>query len=135
MKSIRVLEDEPCVMNLFRLVLLRAGYSLKEAGCAEQAERCAELEPDFSLLIADVTPPCSGIGVSVHVKACNPLLKIVLTSGCPPGMWSDQDTALYDELSSDSVRILSKRFKPSDLLSIVDDLIGSSGVASRWLSL
>ena len=129
--SILVLEDEPCVMNLLRLVLNGAGYSVIEADCAEQAMSCANLTR-IRCLIADVTAPCFGISVSADIMASNPMLKIVLTSGYPTENWSDRDAALWDELPSDSVRVLSKPFRPCDVLSAVNDLIGSPSNAPRY---
>jgi DNA-binding NtrC family response regulator len=125
-KSILVLEDEPGVMTVFRLVLQRAGYTITEARCAEQAIGCAELNPSFSLVIADVMPPCSGISVGNKIRGSIPSLRVILTSGYPTFMWSDHDIALYRSLPADVVRILPKPFICSDVLSIVGDLIGPS---------
>ena len=110
-------------------MLVGAGYSV--ATCAEQAERFAQLDGCISLLIADVAAPCSGIAVSGQLKTSMPLLKFVLTSGYPVTMWSYQDTALYDALPTDSVRVLLKPFRPIDILAAVRSLIGSSADATR----
>jgi CheY-like chemotaxis protein len=131
-KTILVLEDEASVMRVLRLVLLGAGYSLIEATCAAQAiQRFRESDGNISLMIADVTPPCSGIGVSLEMKVSIPSLKIVLTSGYPPAMWPDQDAALLSELPADSLKILAKPFMPSGILRIVDDLIGPPAGLSK----
>jgi hypothetical protein len=66
------------------------------------------------------------------MQASSPLLKVVLTSGYPTGMWSDSDTVLFRELRADTVRILPKPFMSSDVLSIVDALIGPSAMGSKW---
>ena len=128
--GILVLEDEPCVMNLLRFVLNRAGYSVLEADCAELAKSCANTTR-IRCLIADVTAPCYGVSVSADVMAANPLLKIVLISGFSPENWSDRDAALWDKFPSESVRVLSKPFKPSDLLSVLNELIGGPLNATR----
>jgi CheY-like chemotaxis protein len=132
MNSILLLEYEPLVMRVLRFVLLRAGYSLIEARSAEQAlQRSAESNGNIALIIADVTPPCSGIGVSLIMQGWIPRLKVLLTSGLPPEMWSAEDAILLTDLHLDSVKIFQKPFTPSDLLSAVGDLIGPSAELSK----
>jgi len=131
MPDILLLEDELCVMSLLRRVLERAGYSVTEARCVEEAKRSVELNPHISLLIADVSPRCSGVRVSVHATASIPGLKVILTSGHPITMWSKQDAALYRELPIDQVEILPKPFIASDVLSIVAFMIGPPAKSLR----
>jgi CheY-like chemotaxis protein len=127
MRTVIVLDDEPSVMNFLRLVLLTGGYAVVEAACAQQAlGRCAESNQSISLIIADVSPPCSGIGVSLQIKALIPSLNIILTSGYPVAMWPDQEAARLNELPHGSVRMLLKPFTASSLLSIVNEMIGPS---------
>jgi CheY-like chemotaxis protein len=129
MKTILVLEDEPCVRGLLGHVLPNNGYPVIEAACAKQAaEKCAEVNGNISLLIAEVMLPCSGIPVSIQLRASVPSLKIVLTSGVPQNMWSNHDAALLKELPLDSIKVLPKPFTPSDVLSIVSDLIGEAEI-------
>jgi CheY-like chemotaxis protein len=78
------------------------------------------------LLIADVTPPCSGIHVASHLIAWMPDLRIILSSGYPPDMWDEQQTAELSKLPSDSVHVLRKPFFPAELLRTVEQLIGAA---------
>lgn len=129
MKNILVLEDEACVRGLLGRVLPNNGYPVIEAACAEQAaEKCAAVNGNISLLIAEAMPPCSGIAVGVQLKASIPPLKIVLTSGLPVDLWPDHCAALFKGLPVDSVKILPKPFTHSDILSIVNDLIGEAEI-------
>jgi CheY-like chemotaxis protein len=129
MKNILVLEDEPCVRGLLGRVLPNNGYPVIEAARAEEAaEKCAEANGTIFLLIAEVTPPCSGIRVSLQLKASIPSLKMVLTSGLPPDMWPDHYAAELRKLPLDSVKILAKPFTHRDILSAVKDLIGEAEI-------
>jgi CheY-like chemotaxis protein len=120
MRTILLLEDEPCVMKLFRLILKPKGYLIIEHQTAEAAIRCAE---HIDLLIADVSPPCSGINVATQLTAWMPGLRIILTSGYPQEMWNDQRRAELSAIPSD-VKILRKPFTPAELLRMVHELIG-----------
>jgi CheY-like chemotaxis protein len=127
-KTILLVEDELDVMKILRLVLQGHGYFLIEAPNAETALnfRCAK---SIDLLIADVTPPCSGINIACQLKASQPDLQIILTSGYPPDMWDEQQRAELSELPSDSVRVLRKPFYPADLIKIVAERIGIAAEA------
>ena len=123
MKTILLLEDDPSVMGIFRAVLKGASHTLIEATSAQAAVACGGIG-HIDLLIADVTPPCSGIHIAFQLRAWMPHLKIILTSGLPPDMWDEQQSAELSELPSDSVRVLQKPFLPKGLLRTVSDLVG-----------
>jgi DNA-binding NtrC family response regulator len=68
-KTILIVEDEPSVLNLFRVVPLQAGYLVIEAICAEQAiQQSREASENICLIIADVTRPSSSIQSSIQLK-------------------------------------------------------------------
>jgi DNA-binding NtrC family response regulator len=124
-KTILVLEDEPCVMKVLRLVLLRAGYTLIEASSAEQAlQQSRKSIGNISLIIAEVTPPCSGLHVSLQMKKWMPALGIILTSCYPIDMWDEQQRAELFNAPSD-VRVLGKPFHPAQLCRMVYEMIGA----------
>ena len=89
--------------------------------------RC-EMPPNWwKRLIADVTPPCSGIHVASQLMAwAVPGLRIILTAGHPSEMSSEQQRAALAEIPSDSVRVLWKPFYPGELIGMVEELIGSA---------
>ena len=102
-------------MSVFRLVLKPRGYIVIEHQTAETAVRCTEF---IDLLIADVTPPCSGIHVASQLMAwAVPGLRIILTAGHPSEMSSEQQRAALAEIPSDSVRVLWKPFYPGELMA------------------
>jgi hypothetical protein len=100
-----------------------------EAVCPVQAiEKCAEVNGNVSLLIAEAMPPCSGLPVSAELKASIPRLRVLLTSGLPPDLWPDHYAAQLRSLPPESFKILTKPFTPWDILRAVNDLIGEAEI-------
>ncbi len=126
--TILILEDDPALMNLTRMVLNPWGHTILVAATAEQAfQRFEECHGQIDLLIADVTlPTASGIRVALELRSFLPYLRVILTSGYPPQMWPDQDAAELSELPSDSVATLQKPFTPNSLRQTVSRFIGMS---------
>jgi DNA-binding response OmpR family regulator len=124
MKNILILEDEPFLSNLLRLVL--QGYFVVSTTTAENALwKFIEYNRRFDLLISDLTlPTSSGVQVALILRSELPELKIILTSGYPLSMWSEQDTSDLQRLGNDSVTVLAKPFLPQTLLNSVRALIG-----------
>jgi DNA-binding response OmpR family regulator len=118
---ILVLEGDPLVSFLIRLVLQASGHTLVEAATAEEAyQRFEEADGKVDLLIADANlPVSSGIRVALGLRALHSRLRIIITSGHTAEMWSDQDAAELSELPSDSVVVLQTPFLPSTLLEKV----------------
>lgn len=121
-----MLEDNPSIMGLIRLVLMPLGHTVLEATTAEEAFfRFEESDGGIDLLIADVTlPVSSGIRVALELRSLLPYLRIILTSGYPPSMWDEQDAAELSELPSDSIATIQKPFEPSQLQQAVAHFIG-----------
>lgn len=127
MKSILILEDESQIAARLRTTLELRGYAVRWVATADEAFRQVEREGAYpDLLIADVHIPFgpSGIRVALKLRSVIPSLQIILTSGFPPGLWDDNDSADVNELPSDSVAILRKPFQAVDLLEVVERLIG-----------
>jgi two-component system NtrC family sensor kinase len=125
-RTLLVLEDDPSVMMLLRLMLEQ--YSLIEASTAEQALRLfTDHGHQVDLLIADLTlPTSSGIHVALLLRSRTPDLPVILTSGYPVSAWSDGDSADLERLGSRSVAILPKPFQPQVLLETIRQMIGTS---------
>ncbi len=124
MKTILVLEDEPILLNLLRLILRRSGYTVLEAADAEEALWKFHHNNRFlDLMIADVNlPSSSGIQVALVLRAELPDLRVILTSGYPATTWNPRDSADLWRLGPDSVRVLQKPFRPMTLLNTVREL-------------
>jgi len=118
---ILVLEGDPLVSFLIRLVLQASGHTLVEAATEEEAfQRFEEADGQVDLLIANTKLPAgSGLRVALGLRAFHSRLRIIITSGHGTEMWSDQDAAELSELPSDSVVVLQTPFLPSTLLDKV----------------
>jgi CheY-like chemotaxis protein len=124
--TILVLDDDPSVIALIRVMLLPLGHTILEANTAEEAFiRFEENDGGIDLLIADVTlPDRPGTQVALELRSLLPYLRIIMASGYPPTMWNEQEAAELSELPSDSVLTLQKPFAPFQLQQAVMRLLG-----------
>ena len=124
LKTILVLEDEPTVMTVLRLIM--NGYNLIEAVTAKEALRLfIRNGRQLDLLLADLTlPTSSGIRVALLLRSDLPDLPVILTSGYPVSCWGDRDAKDLDQLGSRSVRIFTKPFRAPEISHAVSELIG-----------
>lgn len=78
-----VVDDEPLIRAVARLMLERAGYAVDEAADADEAVRLAAVtERPFAVVVLDVTlPGRSGLDVLADLRACDSRACVVLTSG------------------------------------------------------
>ena len=124
MKTILLLDDEPVVMMLLRIMLKH--YRLIEASTAEQAlQLFTDRGRQLDLLLADLTlPKISGIQVALVFRSEIPNLPVILMSGFPLSSWTDREYTDLERLGSNSVTILQKPFTPRALSNAVCELIG-----------
>ena len=120
MKTILVVDDDPTISKLIRLVVEANGYSVLTATSEVEALNCfEEYEGQVDLLITDVVLKSgSGIDVALELRSLVPYLKIVLMSGYPI------DAAELFGSPVGSVGILEKPFPPMELLGQICRLIG-----------
>jgi len=125
-KTILLLEDESFVMKLLRHMLDQ--YSLIEATTAAQAlQLFTERDSQIDLLVADLTlPASSGIQVALVLRAQNPSLPVILTSGYPVSDWSARDSQDLKRLGGDAVTVIQKPFQAHVLSNAVCELIGQA---------
>ena len=57
MKKILVCEDEPSIRSFVVVNLRRAGYTVTEAACGEEALACVEADPAIAVALLDVMMP------------------------------------------------------------------------------
>jgi DNA-binding NtrC family response regulator len=126
--TILVLDDEPCVMQIMRLVLKQ--HFIVEATRAEEAIRMFhENAGRIDLLIADLTlPASSGLAVALCLQEEKPGLPVILTSGYPLSGWSIRDTRDLQKLEKGSFVILPKPFDFPLLRQSVRELTGERAV-------
>jgi CheY-like chemotaxis protein len=78
-----VVDDEPTVRTVARLMLERAGYAVEEAGDAAAAvARVSAVASPFAVVLLDVTlPDRAGTELIPELRTLAPASRIVLTSG------------------------------------------------------
>ena len=77
-----VVDDEPSVRLVTRLMLERAGHAAEEAGDAADAVARLTAGPPPAVVVLDVTlPDCAGTDLIPELRRLVPGVRIVLTSG------------------------------------------------------
>jgi CheY-like chemotaxis protein len=121
--EILVVDDEKDIRDLVRTLLVRAGYRVIEASDAEIALRMLQerlLEPH--LLLTDIVMPgMNGLALAAQAHHLRPTLPVIFMTG-----FADE----YQAELSGSV-CLRKPFKPPELLTAIQDVVGSPGKATE----
>jgi CheY-like chemotaxis protein len=120
-RAILVVDDEPGVRRMVRMILERAGYRVLEAADAAAAWRIVEEQPSPALLLTDIVMPGeNGLWLAARAHQVRPGLPVLFMSGYA------QD---YEAELSGSVCI-RKPFTPSQLLEAVIDVLGSRAAST-----
>jgi len=115
-RTIFVVEDEPTLRALVRRVLERGGYEVIEAASGLSAlELWKAKKTHVDLLLTDMVMPdgISGRQLAEKLKADNPHLKVVYTTGYSPELMG-QEVALRE-----GVNFLQKPYPPQKLVETV----------------
>lgn len=118
MKKILVCEDEAAIRDFIVINLVRAGYTVVEADCGEEAlKKYEENDGKFDVAILDVMMPgIDGFQVCKELRAKNGSIGIIMLTARTQEM--DKVTGLM--LGADDY--VTKPFSPSELLARVDAL-------------
>jgi CheY-like chemotaxis protein len=114
--KILVVEDEPSLRLLVRKVLERSGFLVIEADSGASALKLwDEDKPLIDLLLTDMVMPdgMSGRQLSERLRADNPSLKVLFTSGYSTDLLG-KDLGLKEGLN-----FLQKPYPPSKLVETV----------------
>jgi two-component system, cell cycle sensor histidine kinase and response regulator CckA len=116
-----LVDDDEAVRSVIATILRRAGHDVTVAESAADAlSRAERLEGTLELLVTDVVMPGkSGIELSRELRGRAPDLKVLLLSGYP----GRDARALREEAGA---AYLSKPVTPTELLSQIDQLLGST---------
>jgi len=119
-KSILVVEDEGIVRDLAVRVLREGGYDVSEAANSKEAKDVFMTENgNFNLVFSDVVMPGeTGPQLVDQLLFHNPQLHVLFSSG-----YSDERSKRHILLDK-GFPFLQKPYTPSDLLLVVEDLIG-----------
>ena len=114
LETILVVEDEPGIRALMRKILQRHGYTVLEAGNADDALRQArEYKGPVHLVITDVVlPQTTGKKIAEQVTALRPQTKVLYVSG------------FTDDVTIEPAMLLLKPFTLGSLLEKVRQILG-----------
>jgi CheY-like chemotaxis protein len=114
-ETILVVEDQPEVGRIATRVLAGRGYTVLNAGDAEEAiERAAAFDGPIHLLMTDMMlPGMNGRDLAARLHAVRPGLKVLYVSGYP------QDHLVSQEWLSAVDPFLAKPFQPDALVGAV----------------
>ena len=119
--TILVAEDDPQVRRLIRAILRDHGFSVLEAGSAEQAIALSHCHPaPIHLAIIDVVMPgMGGLDLASFLDPERPTMKVLYISGMAA-------TVAVESLASGApALLLRKPFSAAELIDRVNQLIGS----------
>ena len=115
--SVLVVEDEPAILMMARLVLDREGYDVTTA--ADGPAAVAAFGAGVAVVVLDVKlPGLSGWEVLAELRRRRPDVRVVLTTGThydePGGESQDVPTA-----------VLPKPYRPADLVAVVGRVLSA----------
>jgi len=126
-ESLLVVEDDAEVRRLAATVLRRQGYSVVEAGSAEQAlELCQDRSFTIDLLLTDIVlPRMNGPELWKQLSGLRPELRVLFMSG-----YADDAIVRHGALASTNP-IVKKPLTPSALLRAVRSVLDNAAELSR----
>jgi two-component system, cell cycle sensor histidine kinase and response regulator CckA len=122
-ETLLVVEDDMSLRHLARGVLETQGYDVRTAPNGQEALRVAHEQkgPPIRLVITDVImPQMGGKEMAEHLKATNPDLKILFTSG-----YTD-DTISHHGVLEAGVEFLAKPYTPAALAFKVREMLDAA---------
>ena len=122
MESILIIDDEPQIRSMIRLILERSGYTVIEASDGIEGIRRFREKP-ADLIITDlIMPNKDGIGLIIELKKEFPDVKIVAMSG---GGLNRPEGYLRGAQKLGAACTLSKPINRQELLRVVRDTLNT----------
>jgi YesN/AraC family two-component response regulator len=120
METILIIDDEAQIRSMVRLILERAGYTVREAQDGSEGIRVFRETP-AELIITDlIMPNKDGIGMIIELRKDFPELKIIAMSG---GGLNRPEGYLRGAQKLGATCTLSKPLNRNDLLRAVKDTL------------
>ena len=124
--TILVVDDEPAVLNLVKLILEAAGYPVLAAGNSQEAlalfkNPCHSID----LLLTDISmPDLSGLELACQASETAPHLPVMFMTGCCPD--SPHIEFLRREGPFSDCKVIRKPFTSPELLGEVTDILSTA---------
>jgi two-component system, cell cycle sensor histidine kinase and response regulator CckA len=116
-----IVDDEPPLLKMMSVYLVRLGHSVVTADTTEQAWAAAEgTQPEFSVAVLDAT--MAGLSMqdlALRMLGASPSLRVIATSGYPV------DMAAMAAAAPGRVMFLPKPFSPEMLASAVRRMLAA----------
>jgi two-component system cell cycle sensor histidine kinase/response regulator CckA len=109
---ILIVEDEPRVRELMRLVLIRAGHNVVAVAGPHEALAALHRQPDITLLLIDIVmPEMNGYDLATEARKIVPGAQIVFMSGfaCDPARQPTADSFLAKPFTVESLTDIVQR--------------------------
>ena len=115
---ILIVDDEPLVRDFLSLTFESAGYAVNTAGSGRDAMELCSAEP-FDVVLSDVTmPEMNGHQLTQWISTHYPGVRTALMSGY-------DGTRERRAASDDAGRFIAKPFRPAEVISFVDRVLGN----------
>jgi len=126
MERILIIDDEPQIRSMIRLILEREGYAVMEASDGSEGIRLFRENPTDLIITDLIMPNKDGIGMIIEIKKEFPTVKIVAMSG---GGLNRPEGYLRGAQKLGAIYTLSKPINRQEILRAVKDTL-KSGVDS-----
>ena len=124
LKKILVVEDESAIREFILINLKRAGYTVTESSCGEDALKLFGEDPSFDVVILDIMlPGVDGVAVCKEIRKINAEVGIIILSA------KTQEIDKVTGLMVGADDYVSKPFSPSELIARVDSLYRRVAIA------
>jgi len=118
-ETLLLVEDEPALLELNKMILEKQGYRVLATGSPNEAIRLVgEYTGEISLLMTDVVmPEMNGRDLAKHLMTINPHLKCLFTSGYTA------DVIAHHGVLDEGVYFIQKPFSRQDLAAKVREVL------------
>ncbi|HEY3161059.1 MAG TPA: ATP-binding protein [Vicinamibacterales bacterium] len=122
-EAVLLVEDAPMIRRLARQIMVRAGYTVIEAGDANQAMDLVKTHSKIDVLLTDlIMPGPSGVELADQLKASRPGIRVLFMSG-----YTD-NAIVRNGMLGESAAFLQKPFTPQELLRKLRNVIDAKAI-------
>jgi PAS domain S-box-containing protein len=113
---ILVVEDEPPVLEVLKVILAKAGYDIRTASSGDEAQAIFETDQAFDLLLTDIVMPgvLQGTHLAKALRESFPELRVVFMSG-----YASEATVHGNGLRPEDIRLM-KPVSRTDLIRAIE---------------